>query len=77
MAENMTARMQERLRINVDHPYELRYWSQTFNVSEAQVRLAIEQVGPVVKSVKEYFAKTVPPPTARYRAPHDENRKGS
>ncbi|MEA3060574.1 MAG: hypothetical protein QOJ94_355 [Sphingomonadales bacterium] len=36
---------QDRSRVNVNEPWELRYWTQHFGVSEQQLRNAVSQVG--------------------------------
>lgn len=35
----------DRSRINVNEPYELKYWSQKFGVDPTQLRLAVSKVG--------------------------------
>lgn len=42
-------------RINIHQEYELRYWSQKFNVSAEQLRQAVKIVGPMVKDVKRHL----------------------
>ncbi len=44
---------QDRERINVNEPHELRYWSRQFNVSEDDVKAAVEAVGDRVDDVRE------------------------
>ena len=45
----------ERIRINVDELYDVRHWAKALGVTEAQLRSAVEEVGPLVDSVKHYF----------------------
>ena len=46
MADDLTNRgPQDRSRVNVNEPWELRYWTQHFGVTEAQLRAAVSAVG--------------------------------
>lgn len=36
---------QDRSRVNVNEPWELRYWTQHFGTTEAQLRAAVQAVG--------------------------------
>lgn len=36
---------QDRTRINVNEEHELRYWSETLNVSPERLREIVQQVG--------------------------------
>ena len=42
-------------RINVDQDHEVKHWSKKFGVSREDVRRAVQQVGPMVKKVKEHL----------------------
>ena len=45
------------LRINVNEAYELNYWSKKFGCSEAELKKAVQAVGPMVKDVEKYVKK--------------------
>ena len=54
MADNPSERgMRDRSRINVNQPHEMSYWSKKFGVSEAELRSAVEQVGPMAEKVEQ------------------------
>jgi hypothetical protein len=46
----------DRERINLHEAYELRDWAAHFNVSEDQIRKAVEEAGPMVKDVETVIA---------------------
>ncbi|WP_086921348.1 DUF3606 domain-containing protein [Variovorax sp. JS1663] len=48
---------QDRSRINVSEIHELRYWTQTLGVSEAQLRAAVAAAGTSVEAVRQYLGK--------------------
>jgi len=48
---------QDRRRINVDEPPEVRYWTAAFGVSEEELRSLIKRVGPMVVDVREAVAR--------------------
>ena len=43
-------------RINLDHPRDVRYWTQELAVEEETLREAVEAVGPVVEQVRFHLA---------------------
>ncbi|HEX8534082.1 MAG TPA: DUF3606 domain-containing protein [Allosphingosinicella sp.] len=46
MGDDLTNRgPQDRSRVNVSEPWELRYWTQHFGVTEQQLRDAVRNVG--------------------------------
>ena len=56
MADDRTNRgAVDRDRINVDQDYELRYWSERLGVTPAQLRQAVEDVGPMVAKVEQHL----------------------
>jgi uncharacterized protein DUF3606 len=58
MADNASERgMRDRSRINVNQPHEMSYWSKKFGVSEAQLRTAVEQVGPMAEKVEQHLGR--------------------
>jgi predicted transcriptional regulator len=44
---------QDRERINIHEPYELRHWSKHFNVSQDELKRAVDKVGVMVKDVEK------------------------
>jgi hypothetical protein len=44
---------QDRARINLNEPYELRYWMKEFAVSEAELRELVEEHGTSVVRVRK------------------------
>ena len=53
-------RPQDALRINVNEPYEVRYWMKEFGVTEAELRNAAKAVGVMTKNVATYLGKAWP-----------------
>jgi hypothetical protein len=47
----------DRDRINVNEDYELRDWSQALGVSPAELRRAVQAVGPMVKDVRRHLGR--------------------
>ena len=43
---------QDASRVNVNEPWELRYWTQKFGVTAEKLRTAVKAVGPMVKDVE-------------------------
>ena len=42
-------------RVNVNEPWELRYWAETFGVSEDELRQAVASVGVQVDALWKHF----------------------
>jgi hypothetical protein len=58
MADNPSERgMRDRSRINVNQPHEMSYWSKKFGVSEAELRTAVEKVGPMADKVEQQLGR--------------------
>jgi hypothetical protein len=58
MSDDLTQRgPQDRTRINVNEPHELRYWTKALGVTEEQLKQAVNQVGVSVDKVKSHFGK--------------------
>lgn len=46
MADDLqNAGPQDRARVNVNEPHEVRYWTEKFGVSELELRSAVAEVG--------------------------------
>lgn len=58
MADNLNERgPQDRSRVNVNEPWELRYWSRKFGVSEEQLKEAVKAAGPSADAVGKHLGK--------------------
>ena len=44
-------------RVNVNEDYELRYWTERFNVSADELREIVMKVGTSVLAVEDYLKK--------------------
>jgi hypothetical protein len=54
MADDLTNRgAQDRARININEPHEVRYWTDALNIDEAQLRALVAEVGPSAEAVRE------------------------
>ena len=47
----------ERDRINTTEPWEIKYWTERFGVSEQELKDAVFTVGSVTHDVKRYLGK--------------------
>ena len=58
MADDLSKRgPEDRSRINVNEPYEVRDWSKTLQVSPEELKKVVKEVGPMVKDVKKQLGK--------------------
>jgi len=58
MSDNLENRgAQDRARVNVNEPHELRYWTQALQVSEQQLRDAVARVGVSADAVRAHLKK--------------------
>lgn len=46
-----------RHRIDIGRDFEIRYWTTQLKISEAQLRTAVKEAGPLVKDVKAWLAR--------------------
>jgi hypothetical protein len=46
---------QDRSRINTEQDYEMRYWTRELNVSEDELRRAVQSVGSSADKVREHL----------------------
>jgi hypothetical protein len=49
----------DRIRINVNQRYELRYWTMALGVTAMRLREAVGKVGPMVTNVKQYLIERI------------------
>ena len=58
MADNRTITGQaDRLRINLNEDYEVRYWTEKWNISREQLAAAVREAGVMVKDVAKKLGK--------------------
>jgi hypothetical protein len=58
MADNLQDRgPQDRARVNVNEPHEVRYWTEKFGVSEEDLIQAVSVVGVSADEVGRYLKK--------------------
>ena len=58
MADNLNDRgAQDRSRININEAHELRYWTEKLGVSEAELRVAVAEVGVSAEEVRLHLGK--------------------
>lgn len=48
---------QDRQRINVNEPYELRDWAKSLNVTPEKIKEAVGAVGDSAEKVRQYLSK--------------------
>lgn len=52
MADDLSKRgPKDQSRVNVNEPWEVRYWCTTFKCTEAQLKAAVKAVGPMAAAV--------------------------
>ena len=66
MNPQSSATLRGSLRINVDESYEVRHWAKQLGVSIQQLRVAIEQVGPMVDAVCQHLKDEIDPDNLWY-----------
>jgi hypothetical protein len=58
MSDNLQQRgPQDRSRINVNEPWELRYWTKELGLSEDELRQAVKEAGTSVEAVRQHVRK--------------------
>ena len=59
MADNLTDRgPQDRARVNVEEEYERRWWANKWQVSEDQLRKAVDTAGTSASAVAKQLGKS-------------------
>lgn len=59
MSDDLTnTGVQDRSRIDINEAHEVRYWTQRFDVSEADLRKAVAEVGVSAKAVADHLGKS-------------------
>ena len=46
----------DRLRVNVNEPHEVRYWTKEFGCTEAELRAAVRAVGVMSANVRAHLS---------------------
>lgn len=49
---------QDRDRINLNEPHEVRHWAQKFGCSEDELREAVKRAGPMADDVERAIRRT-------------------
>jgi hypothetical protein len=58
MSDDLSDRgAQDRSRININEPHEVRYWTERFGVSEIALRQAVAEVGVAADAVSQHLGK--------------------
>jgi hypothetical protein len=58
MSDDKTKKgQQDRSRINLDEKHEVDYWTKKLNVSEEELREAVENVGSSAATVERYLRR--------------------
>lgn len=58
MADDLTKKGQaDRIRINVNAPHELRYWSKDLGVSKERLRELVKRHGVMASEIREALSK--------------------
>ena len=58
MADDLSNRgLADRLRININEDYELRYWTKELGVSGARLRQLVMQHGVIAADIREALGK--------------------
>ena len=58
MSDDLTrVRPEDPKRINVNQPWEVSYWCKVLGCTEAELRAAVQKVGPMVEDVKRKLGK--------------------
>lgn len=61
MTDDLTKRRpQDARKINVNEPYEVRWWCSEFGVTETQLRAALKAVGVEAVNVAKHLGKRWP-----------------
>lgn len=56
MSDDLTKRgAADARRVNVEEPWEVRYWTAKFGCTEEELRLAVKMVGTLVADLEAHF----------------------
>jgi hypothetical protein len=55
--DNIHERKEEKEKINIHDPLELRYWSNKFGVTKEHILEAVRSEGDSVKGIEDYIKK--------------------
>lgn len=47
----------EPRQIRLDEPMDISFWLQQYGCTESQLRMAVDEVGPLAQNVREQLAK--------------------
>lgn len=58
MSDDLTKRgPPDQTRVNVNEPWEVKWWCSKFGCTEAQLRAAVKAVGVMVVNVRRHLGK--------------------
>jgi hypothetical protein len=58
MADDLEKRApQDASRVNVHEPWEVKYWTNKFGISETRLNAAVKAVGTSVQAIADYLQK--------------------
>ena len=57
MADDKTKTGLDRKLISLEEPHEVRSWTESLGVTEAQLPEAVKAVGPSAEAVRQYLVK--------------------
>ena len=60
MPDDKTKRPQDASKVNVHEPYEVKYWTDKWKVTEQHLKDAVTKVGGMVKDVAKHLGKPHP-----------------
>jgi hypothetical protein len=60
MPDDKTKRPQDASKANVHEPYEVKYWTDKWKVTEQHLKDAVTKVGVMVKDVAKHLGKPHP-----------------
>lgn len=56
-SNHITRGPRDRTRVDVDQVWELQWWSKGWGISVADLRAAVQEVGPLVADIDRYLSK--------------------
>ena len=57
MSDDLKKTGQDRKRISLKEPHEVRSWTESLGITEQQLKAAVAAVGSSVEKVREYLRK--------------------
>lgn len=57
MSDDLANAQSEGIRINMNEPWDVRYWAKELGVTEEKLTEAIDAIGVQVEAVRKYLGK--------------------